>query len=410
MRAANNIEGLLKQAIGLHAASIGSSAVERAVQARQSACELADRQDYWELVRASAAELQALIEVVVVPETWFFRDCEAFAELGRIALHDWLPIHPRGILQLLSLPCSTGEEPYSMAMTLLEAGFPLDRCRIDAVDISARSLTHARRAIYGRNSFRGDDLKFRDRHFEDTAHGRRLNDALREPVHFQQGNLFADDFLPGAEPYDLIFCRNLLIYFDPATQTRAVEVLQRLLSADGVLFVGPAEASLLLNQNFASAKVPLAFAFRKTPVVPAAAGPVRPIARREMARPKVAARALVRKPQPTKRAPPRPKPDSHRIEPCIDKAFALANQGRLTEAAQSCEEFMRKDGPSAQAFYLMGLISTADGRLSEADRYYRKALYLDRNHYDSLVHLALLLEKQGDAEGAKLLRDRVERL
>ena len=93
----------------------------------------------------------------------------------------------------------------------------------------------------------------------------------------------------------------------------------------------------------------------------------------------------------------------------LDDAFALADQGRLMEAAALCEEHMRVHGPSASAFYLMGLICSADGRLAAADRCYRKALYLDQNHHDALVHLALLLEQQGDAHAAKRLRSRAQK-
>jgi chemotaxis protein methyltransferase WspC len=93
----------------------------------------------------------------------------------------------------------------------------------------------------------------------------------------------------------------------------------------------------------------------------------------------------------------------------MDEAFALADQGRLKEAAALCEEQMRMHGPSAAAFYLMGLICSSDGRLAAADRYYRKVLYLDKNHHDALVHLALLLEQQGDPRGANLLRGRAQK-
>ena len=92
----------------------------------------------------------------------------------------------------------------------------------------------------------------------------------------------------------------------------------------------------------------------------------------------------------------------------IAQAFALADQGRLMEAAALCEEQMREHGPSAQAFYLMGLICSADGRLYAADRCYRKALYLDENHVDAMMHLAVLLEEQGDKRGAKRLRARAQ--
>src|SRR5207249_345639 len=214
---------------------------------RLLACELQETHAYWERVRASEAELQELIEAVVVPETWFFRDREAFAALALTVYEDWLGAHPEDDLRLLSLPSSTGEEPYSMAMALLDAGFPANRFRVDAVDISARALARAGHAVYGKNSFRGNELGFRDRHFEATTHGYRLSDAVRRQVQFQQGNLLAAGFLPGVESYDVIFCRNVLIYFDRAAQDRALTVLVRLLTPKGVLFVAPSETGLLIR-------------------------------------------------------------------------------------------------------------------------------------------------------------------
>ena len=154
------IEELLQQTMGLDVASIGTSAVERAVLARAAECKLDGAVAYLARLRSSAAELQALIEAVVVPETWFFRDMHAYAALVRIAQEEWLRAHPESVLRLLSVPCSTGEEPYSMAMALADAGFPAERYRIDAVDISARCLRRATTALYGRNSFRGRELGF----------------------------------------------------------------------------------------------------------------------------------------------------------------------------------------------------------------------------------------------------------
>lgn len=414
-------ENFLKQEIGLDAASIGSSAIERAVQVRMSACEMNNMLAYRELVRASATELQALIEAVVVPETWFFRDCEAFSALARMAFEEWLRAHTEGVMRLLSLPCSSGEEPYSMAMALLDAGFPASRFQIDAVDISALGLAHAKRAVYGKNSFRGANLEFRDRYFEATAHGHRLSDTVRQQVHFHHANLFAPNFLPGAEIYDMIFCRNLLIYFDRDTQDNAVRVLQRLLKAKGVLFVGPSETGLMLSHDFVSAKVPLAFAFRKFDATARAAArapatPIRPAVRSPMISPPAAPKLSPQKrihsfPQPV--VTPwkgTPKAPAGSIDTGMAEASALADQGHLVEAAKSCEEYMRRQGPSPQAFYLLGLIRDASGNLSEAAQHYRKALYLDPNHLESLSQLALLLEKQGDDKGAQVLRNRVQRV
>ena len=411
-------ENLLKQAMGLDVAAIGASAIHCAVQERLKACKLEDSRAYWEHVCASETELQELIDAVVVPETWFFRDREAFAALARMAHEDWLRAHPEDVLRLLSLPCSTGEEAYSIAMALLDADFAANRFRVDAVDISARALTRARSAVYGKNSFRGDDLQFRDRHFEATARGHRLSEAVRHQVQFHQGNLFARDLLPGAEFYDVIFCRNLLIYFDRTTQDRAIKVLERLLTAKGVLFVAPSETGLVLSHDFVSAKVPQAFAFRKAGAVPREAKPnpahtvKRALGRHSIALP-ISQPCPTRTPRAHGAAISRtPASIDRRTETTadIEEATRLANQGRFVEAARICEEHLRQHGPSANAFHLMALVRDATGNQSDASDYYRKALYLDPNHYEALIHLAFLMEKQGNTAGALVLRNRARRL
>jgi chemotaxis protein methyltransferase WspC len=94
----------------------------------------------------------------------------------------------------------------------------------------------------------------------------------------------------------------------------------------------------------------------------------------------------------------------------VAEAMRLADEGHLVEAATCCEDLLRRHGPSASAFHLMGLVRDATGNQIEAAKYYRKALYLDPNHADALAHLALLLETQGDLPGALVLRKRARRL
>jgi chemotaxis protein methyltransferase WspC len=402
-------EQLLKETMGLDAASIGSAAVERAVQERLSACRLADAQTYWERLSGSGTELQELIDAVVVPETWFFRDPASFVALARLVRGDGSPRQAQGVLRLLSVPCSTGEEPYSMAMALLDAGFPANALRIDAVDISIRALARAQAAVYGRNSFRGSDLAFRDRHFIATAGGHRPADAVRRLVQFRHGNLL-DGLVAGTEPYDVIFCRNVLIYFDRATQDRALAVLGRLLTPGGWLFVGPSETALLSDHGFISAKLPLAFAFRKGP---APAGAIKFRATPAPSRPVRAPAPAAAVPKPPRAAPPAPAPRATaRAEGAtgIARARRLADQGRLAEAATHCEAHLRDHGPTAEAFNLLGLVWDASGKTADAADQYRKALYLDPNLHEALTHLALLLQKQGDTAGAQRLQRRASRL
>lgn len=394
---------MLERTMGLKASTIGASGVERAVSGRIRACNLEEREAYWEMLQHSRAELQELIEAVVVPETWFFRDPQAFIAIARIVQQDLTGAASRP-LRLLSLPCSTGEEPYTMAMALIDAGLPTDRFRIDAIDISGCALAKAQRGIYGDNSFRSQDLAFRERHFERMERSYQIKETVRGPVRFKQGNLFDAGFLDGGGVYDIVFCRNLLIYFDADTQCRAISILKRALSPDGTLFVGHSEAGLMHCDGLSSAKIPMAFAFRPTAAVPDKQMS-KFAARRPTSEPKVAI------------AKSTPRKSGHvfalRHEApalALDELRRIADCGQLDEAVRGCEAYIRERGASPEAFFLLGLVSDASGDLSAAAGHYRKALYLEPNHPEALSHLALLLKKQGDVSGAKVLNDRMRRL
>jgi chemotaxis protein methyltransferase WspC len=371
-------------------------------------------EDYWGQLWTSTDELQELLEAVVVPETWFFRDREAFTALVHLVTNEWLPAHVTGALRVLSIPCSTGEEPYSIAMALLAAGLPRDRFQVEAVDVSRKALARARLAVYGKNSFRGPDADFREHYFHPAPSGYRLADSVREQVRFHYGNLVAADFHPSTECYDIIFCRNLLIYFDRSTQELVIHTLARLLAPAGVLFVGPAEMFLTVGNQFSPIEYPMAFACRKTgtkrcdlsepqPHPLKKTLPPRPVrlavipaARSHAKTASVAASRL--DPEP----PAPPSTDLH-------TASRLADAGRLAEAADVCRAYLREQGPSAQAYYLLGLVHDAQGDQQHAAECYRKVLYLESHHMEALGHLALVMEKQGDVVGARRLQERARR-
>jgi chemotaxis protein methyltransferase WspC len=408
----------LESVMGLSPASIGLAAVERAVAERMRATLMADADAYWDHLHMAPEEMQALIEAVVVPETWFFRDPAAFAAMVG-PLRALAAAEPLRNLRLLSLPCSSGEEPYTIAMALLDAGLPASRFRIDAIDISQRALDLARRGLYGRNSFRSADLSFRDRHFDALGRDWRIRDGLRACVHFTRGNVIAPGFLAGAQPYDVIFCRNMLIYFDPATQQRVAGVLTRLLRPDGLLFAGHSEAGVMSAHGFASAQMPMAFAFRHRPAASARPGgaemPARPRMPGPAFKPRLSpARAAPRPPARAATAhgvtPAYGVTPAHRpAAPTLEALWALVNAGRMDEAARGCEAFLHAHGGHAEAYLLLGLISDARGDGPGAAGFYRKALYLDPNHGEALDHLALLMRRQGDEAGARRLANRQRR-
>ena len=428
------IEDVLRHHMGLEASTIGAATVERAIRTRMAHVAAVSTDDYLLRLRETPAELDELTEAVVVPESWFFRDGAPFAALTAWTREHWLPTHPAATLRVLTAPCSTGEEPASVAMALLASGLPPDRFTVTAVDISRRALARAERGVYGLNSFRGHSLDFRDRFFTPTPEGYLLAPEVRRQVRFEFGNLLAPDFRPGSGSFDVIFCRNLLIYFDRPTQTRAVRALAEMLAGDGLLFVGHAETSVAAGVGLASTPHPMAFAFRKAPaaavppLIPALPAP-RPTAsfgRASYRTPRLPATSrfgggkapatrtvpyLTPRPvrRETLRIPARPVPTADAPDP-LATARALADRGQLTEAALLCEHSLRRDGGDAGTWYLLGIIREAAGDLDRAAECYGKTLYLEPDHADALLHRALLAEGTGDAATAVQLRRRLTRV
>lgn len=401
----HRIEQRLRNGMGLDATTIGSSTIQRTIRLRMKAVGLAAVEDYAHLINTSAAEWNQLVEAVVVTETWFYRDRQAFAALANLILTDWLPNHATGRVRILSLPCSSGEEPYSIAMALLDAGIPAARFAVDAVDLSQRVLEKALAGVYGKNSFRGQDLAFRDRHFERVGELYSVKQAIRDCVTFGQNNLLGEAFSLPRAGYNFVFCRNLLIYFDRETQRHAFERLEGLLVSGGTLFLGPAEVPLALEHGFSGLNLPMAFACRRASESASA--------RRAPAARKPAATARPVPPAPRPPVAPkvtRAKTDSAaspRVE-VLTQARQHADNGKLDEAVRLCRAHLDQHGASVEAYYLLGVIHDSQGH-PDAREFYRKALYLDPNHYESLLQMALLVEREGDPTAARNLRRRAQR-
>jgi chemotaxis protein methyltransferase WspC len=415
----------LKERIGLDVTSVGESIIERALRQRFIASGAIDSDAYWLMLQGSSAEQQALIEAVIVPETWFFRYTESFVALGKLALERLHKLNGVRPLRILSVPCSTGEEPYSIAMALFDAGFTAQQFKVNAIDISPLSIQRAKRGIYGKNSFRGDRIEFRERYFTAINEGYQIDQRVSDQVDFQPGNIL-DPMLPAKRlDYDFVFCRNLLIYFDQATQKHVFEALKRLTHADGVLFIGPAEGSLLSRMGMRSTGIAQSFAFRHAGADAEAAQPLLPSVLSPIAR--TSPRKVVDLPLPTPAASSRPFGASatafasRSLRPTLaatggdDVATllatiaSLANQGKSSEAKAACERYLQQHEPVAQVFYWLGLLSEVAGSTHEAQGFYRKALYLQPQHSESLAQLAALLAAQGDAAGARRLQDRAAR-
>ncbi len=403
-----NARARLQQATGL---DLSETTVARALKRRMQDLAMDDRAAYEALLGGD--ELDALIELVVVPESWMFRDPEAFA----VATAFLKERAGARTLRILSVPCAGGEEPYSMAMALEDAGVARDAYRIDAFDLSEVALARAREGCYTRNAFRAGALDFRERYFTPQERDYQIAPWLRQQVVFEQGNLL--DMAAPAQPYDVVFCRNLLIYFDEPTVTAAIARLDALLAPDGLLFAGYAEVPAFARHGFHVLRTPGAFALQKrAPDAPPAslalpargrAAPRRAAAR-ESAHPTQHVQAR-RAPQPQPHSARNPAPPADTILSDLARlARQQADQGDLAAAGGTCEAILAADPQAADAYFILGMVSECAGDGAVAEQHYRRCIYLRPDHYEALCHLALLCEHQGDSAAAAGFRQRAGRV
>ncbi len=191
---------------------------------------------------ATGGELACMVDALTTNKTSFFREAAHFDHLVEEVVPA-LGREPR----LWSAGCATGEEPYTLAMLLAEAR--LEAARILATDISTRSLTHARTGEYADSLIEGVPVAFRVRYFEAAGPGRiRMARGIRTRVAFAHLNLMAD--WPMRGPFDVIFCRNVMIYFDRAVRERLVQRFHGMLKDGGYLYVGHSESLTGLSHAF----------------------------------------------------------------------------------------------------------------------------------------------------------------
>jgi chemotaxis protein methyltransferase WspC len=403
------VEKQFADTLGLNTATIGRAGIERIVRTGVKRTGVADAAAYLKLLSTSSEEFERCLEELVVPETWFFRDRAPFILLKQHLCGQWFPSHPDGTVRILSAPCSTGEEPYSIAMTLLEAGIADRQFHLDAVDISRSALEAASRAVYGKGAFRQPLTAAEEVFFTGAAQARQVDGDVVRSVHFFRENLIDPLFLAGYESYNVIFCRNVLIYLTEEARRLVVTNLCRLLAPDGILFTGHAEVGILLQHGFTAVRHERAFACRRTGESPST--DVIPDAIPECP-------AVLSPPSPARRPPsatpvreevtPVPELQSATVGALYAKALSLADRGLFDEAAALCRQYLQEQRPHADVYCLLGLIHEAARRSEEAEECYLKALYLGPDHYETLIHLSLLYRQQGDGLKAALYRRRAE--
>ncbi|CAH2601426.1 Chemotaxis protein methyltransferase 2 [Rhodovastum atsumiense] len=214
-----------------------------------------------------AEELQNLINTMTVNETYFYREEYQFRCLVNAILPE-VTHHRRREepLQIWSVPCSTGEEPYSIALYMLENWHEVDDwdIRILASDIDTRVLEHARRGIYDARALQNLSPAARMRYFTRTGEASwQIVEDLRNSVEFRKTNITCTADMRRYRDMDVIFCRNLLIYFDDASRRRAAEAFYEALRPGGFVCLGHSESMSRISSLFTVRKFQDAIVYQR---------------------------------------------------------------------------------------------------------------------------------------------------
>jgi len=263
------LSDLIQERFGLSFAGVRRDILLSRLRPRLTALRLPTLLDYYHFLRCHPdreAEFERLSCQLTNNETYFFREPHHFAIIAQhvvAALGDTLRTRP---LRVLSAGCSSGEEPYSLAIALQDAGLELRgiRWEIDACDLNRDRIARAREGVYEGGSLRACDEEAVRRHFESQNGGRyRLRERYRKSVRFFEANLATPGGMIGSPPYDVVLCRNLLIYFDDAGFDRTIRLFARALAPGGWLFLGHSESLIDRSDEFVPTWLEGAMIYRK---------------------------------------------------------------------------------------------------------------------------------------------------
>jgi chemotaxis protein methyltransferase CheR len=331
----------------------------------------AEPQAFLELAREPGrgqAALARLIDEVTVHESSFFREWESLDALSwRLMLAH---AHTRGssAIRVWSAACSTGEEAYSLAIAACEAFAPGDPpVRILGTDIANAALDLAREGRYRERRLRNVSPALRSRYFTQDGPEHVLAEQPRRFVEFRQHNLAHDPIPPaGEEPFDLILCRNVLIYLDSETIERIILALERALNPDGTLILGTADTLCDTTQRLTR------FAARDTSTT-------------------VKSTATLRRPlgrEPERKA-------------TLLEAVRAASEERFDEALADTDALLARDPLDADASFVRGLVLIEAGSFAEAAESLRRALYIDPSFGLAAFQLGRAYDGLGDDAAAR---------
>nr|WP_314469701.1 protein-glutamate O-methyltransferase CheR [uncultured Sphingomonas sp.] len=241
--------------------------IERRVGERMARNGITDVRSYLALLGGHPSEREALINAFTINETYFYREDHQLAALTNEILPEIVRTkRPGDLIRIWSMPCSTGEEAYSIAIWLLENWQLVDAYNIEIVgsDIDTHALDQAKAGCYGARALAKLPAAVVESYFEAEHHHRRkIIDDLRESVRFAAANIIDRATLTGLGRFDVILCRNLLIYFDDDSRLLAAVNLFDSLYQGGFLCLGHSESMARISDRFTMARLQDAIVYRR---------------------------------------------------------------------------------------------------------------------------------------------------
>ncbi|OQX19262.1 MAG: hypothetical protein BWK76_05035 [Desulfobulbaceae bacterium A2] len=440
-------KALIKDRCGLHLEGNGEEKLARSLAERIEALTILPA-EYFPLLSGSEVEFQELVNLLTINETYFFREPEQIRLLVDRLAPRFLAAHA-GMAQvrILSAGCSSGEEPYSLALALLDKyGESVPHLfSLVGADIDSAMLARARQASYHDYSFRAMPADMRGRYFDQDGHGSLLKAQIKNLVSFHELNLLAHRFPVALQDFDIIFFRNVSIYFDAPTRIIIQQNLASLMRDNGILVIGTAETLAndlgvlpLVEEDglyyFIKGNPPLPEATHQRDAVVARTVPPslppllvapRPepvptiVPQRLLPTPPSRPAAVVQPPQPANLDSVRQLTRDRRYDevlPQLDallfadpgntearllKAYVLINRKNFVAAEELAQHVLAADSWSIDALVLLGLAAKWRQQIDDAIHWFKRAVYACHACWQAHYYLADLYRGNGETEPAR---------
>lgn len=420
---------LILETCGLDFADTREKTLVTALRQRMASSGMDNAELYYASLLRDQAEFQRLVALLTVNETYFFREPAILKLVIEHLIPERLMAKSARPLRILSAGCATGEEPYSIVILLRErfGAQSADLFSVSGIDIDAPAIEVATAGIYGKNSFRGVDAGIIARYFEPCKTGRlKIKDEVRKRVSFEVVNLLSGIYPFPMRETDIIFYRNVSIYFPSPVQRKIFTRLADLLGEGGALLVGAAETlqhdigvltlverdALFFYQKLPGFSIAERRSIRRHPPRGEEAKPVPPPLPAGHGR--ISPRSTGMQPaaetprMPNRVASPIGSGGNERVKALFDDAMALAANDRLTDALAVLDTLIGMDASFLKAHVLAGSILLNLSRFDAGRTACETALSLNSFNLEACLMLGIIARHEGnDQEAHKRFREAI---